>query len=69
MTRPIAYAVWLGANTARRLAREWRISLSRARARLRYAEKKGIVVGKRRSCGAIKYRVARVGEGMGEPNA
>ena len=47
---PIVWAVYLGADTSRRLAAQWRISFHGARARLRHAAKKGTlrVVGKRK---------------------
>jgi len=43
-SRTIAWAVYLGANTARRLSREWRLSRPQARRQLAYACRAGYLV-------------------------
>ncbi len=55
---PIVWAVWLGANTAHRLAREWRISLQKARGRLQYAADIGLLRVDRRHS-PLRYSAAR----------
>ena len=58
---PIMFAVWLGANTAKRLALEWGIKLSCARMRLQYAAEIGLLRADRRSKPLKYYPRMRVG--------
>ena len=57
---PIVWAVWLGANTASRLANEWGITAKSAGMRLAYAEQTGRLRRNGRGNGKqIRYRVTR----------
>lgn len=63
----LPWAVWMGANTTRRLAAEWGITVSAARWWLRKGVRNEIlcVASRRRGCrGWTLYRVARLEIGM-----
>lgn len=57
-SQPIVWAVWLGANTPKRLAHEWGIGLRQAAMRLSHARRCGWIV-RHASRGTVRYRVVR----------
>lgn len=62
--KAITWAVWLGANTAGRLAREWGVDLSTAHDYLASGRKCGALRLRGWDGRALVYRVARYEPGM-----
>ena len=61
----IIWAVWMGCNTARRLAAEWGITVESATQRLLGARRSGYLRKHSRTRGGcIRYKVARLEVGM-----
>jgi len=65
IARSITWCVWLGANTAKRLAAEWRVNYATASRWLRRAAREGLLRATRRTrnCPYV-YRIARMEAGM-----